>query len=184
MADKKLLTLFNRCKFDDDELKLYNDARVTRVAANTQYRVLKVDIIFTKYVCPDSFLSFSNKVKCAYDLSEFNAKYSFENVEFCRQHWKDLLFDTKTRNPAANGFLNDSEFETDSNKIVVTVHHGGVDILNEMKVGKTISELLYERYNVKYTVEFLSSGKEENYLQSSFYTSENVIIQPPANHSE
>ena len=48
MADKKLLTLFNRCKFDDDELKLYNDARVTRVAANTQYRVLKVDIIFTK----------------------------------------------------------------------------------------------------------------------------------------
>ncbi len=184
MADKKLLTLFNRCKFDDDELKLYNDARVTRVAANTQYRVLKVDIIFTKYVCPDSFLSFSNKVKCAYDLSEFNAKYSFENVEFCRQHWKDLLFDIKTRNPAANGFLNDSEFETDSNKIVVTVHHGGVDILNEMKVGKTISELLYERYNVKYTVEFLSSGKEENYLQSSFYTSENVIVPPPANHSE
>ena len=34
MADKQLLALFNRCEFDENEKTLYNDAKVTRVAAN------------------------------------------------------------------------------------------------------------------------------------------------------
>ena len=182
MADKKLLKLFNRCDFDDSEMNLYKDARVTRVAANTQYRILKVDIVFNSYVSVDTFKILTDKIKRVYDLSDLHAKYSFENVEFCREHWEDLMLKIRSINPAANGFLNDSELEIIGDKILIKVFHGGVDILNEMKVSKTVSELLKQLYDISYEVEFISSGEEETLLQNSFYTSENVIIPPPSKH--
>ena len=116
MADKKLLALFNRCEFDENEKLLYSDAKVTRVAANTQYRKLKVDITFLRYVSFNSFISFTDKVKRAYDLSSFDVNYRYEGVDFNAEHWGDLMQEIKFKNPAANGFLNDSEFKIEGEK--------------------------------------------------------------------
>lgn len=184
MADKKLLTLFNRCSFDDSEKELYRDSRVTRVAANTQYRKLKVDITFTCYVNLSAFMSFVDKVKTAYELSSFEVNYRYEGVEFSSEHWQDLIGSIRMKNPAANGFLNDSKFKIEDGKIIISVIHGGVEILREMNVDRSISELINERYGRRYTVEFDSADEDTIALENSFYTSDNVPVPPPPVYDE
>ena len=184
MADKQLLALFKRCEFDKNEKLLYNDAKVTRVAANTQYRKLKVDITFSRYVNFSNFLSFVDKVKRVYDLSSFDVNYRYEGVDFIPEHWDDLIQEVKFKNPAANGFLNDSDFKIEDGKIVVSILHGGIELLNEMNVSREISEIFRQRYGITYKVEFNLKNNISAFPESSFYTSENVPIPPPPKMSD
>ncbi|MBP3480255.1 MAG: PolC-type DNA polymerase III [Clostridia bacterium] len=179
MADKKLLALFNRCEFDENEKLLYSDAKVTRVAANTQYRKLKVDITFLRYVSFNSFISFTDKVKRAYDLSSFDVNYRYEGVDFNAEHWGDLMQEIKFKNPAANGFLNDSEFKIEGEKILISVSHGGIELLKEMNLAREISEIFRLRYGVGYNVEFTAKSNVDAVPGSNFYTSENIPVPPP-----
>ena len=107
MAEKKLLSLFNRCNFDDNEKTLFESAVVTRVAANTEYRKLKVDIIFYDYVNFIAFSNFVNKVKTCYNLTLFDAQFKFCGIDFCEDYWSDIVAFAKLENSAVNGFLND-----------------------------------------------------------------------------
>ena len=123
MADKKLLTLFNRCDFDDEERRLFDGALVSRVAANTELRMLKAEIVFDSYVSPSVFSHFIDKVLSAYSLTSFDCKYRFEGVHFCTDLWQDLVSEVKTRAPAANGFLNDSFVDLENGIAKVTLCH-------------------------------------------------------------
>jgi len=178
MADKKLLNLFSRCEFTEQEINLYESARVTRVAANTEYRMLKVDIIFTNYVNFAMRKNFLDKVKTCYSLSDFQMSFKFENITFVREHWSDIVNDLKIISPAANGFLNDSTITISESNITVEIMHGGLDILKELKIDITLKKLLENRYGTNYNVIFNGNNNKIEMPRSDFYVSEN--IQPTA----
>ena len=177
MADKLLLKLFNKCEFDDNEKQVFSDARVTRVAANTEYRKLKVDIVFKDYVNHAMLDAFHRKVIEAYSLSTFDVNFVYEGVRFGPGHVGDILLDVKALIPAANGFLNDSEVSLAGNSITVILAHGGKDILNDLNVAHSIAKLINDRYGCNFSVEFSQSDDEVYTVpDNSFYMSENISL--------
>lgn len=186
MADKKLLDLFNKCSFDDSEKELYSGARVTRIAANREFRALKVDIVFDSYVNSSVFSTFIEKVKRSYELSSFDVNYHYENTAFSLKYWNDLITDLKKINPGCNGFLVSSEAIINDNTITVKLSHGGADILKELNVASDLSNLIFERFGERYTVDFEATKKENSAPRADFYVSENIPIPqtpPPSRES-
>ncbi len=179
MAEKKLLSLFNRCNFDDTEKALFESAVVTRVAANTEYRKLKVDIIFKNYVNFVAFSNFINKVKITYNLSSFDVQFKFLDIEFCKDHWNDIVSFAKIENSAVNGFLNDCSIEIEDNLLTINILHGGNEILSSMHVDKTISEIIYRHFGKHFDVVFNNSKSDVKMPDKDFYFVDNSFVPPP-----
>ncbi len=179
MAEKKLLALFNRCNFDEAQIKLFEDAVVTRVAANTEYRKLKVDIIFKSYVNFVALNKFIKDVEKSYNLSSFEVNHSFCNIEFSTEYWKDIVSYVRVINPGANGFLNDSKITFLNGGITVCLTHGGIDMLNSMRVNASISDVICAQFGTSYNVEFDESNCVVEMPNSNFYTVDSAIIPPP-----
>lgn len=179
MAEKKLLSLFNRCNFDDNEKALFESAVITRVAANTEYRKLKVDIIFYNYVNFIAFSNFIDKVKATYNLTSFDAQFKFSGIDFCKEYWNDVVSFAKIENSAVNGFLNDCSIEIDGNSICINILHGGNDILSTMHVDKTISEIIYKHFGKHFDVVFNNTSCDVKMPDKDFYFVDNSFVPPP-----
>jgi len=179
MAEKKLLTLFSRCKFDNNQIDLFESAVVTRVAANTEYRKLKVDIIFKNYVNFVAFSNFVDMVKNSYNLSYFEAQFKFEGIEFCKEHWDDIICFVKQENSAANGFLNDCNIRVTDDTVFVDIVHGGLEIIKSTHVDGTISDVLLKHYGKKYSVVFDDAQSKVEMPNNNFYVIDNSFVPPP-----
>ncbi len=178
MTEKKLLTLFNRCEFDAQENKLFESAVVTRIAANKEYRKLKVDIIFNNYVNFDAFSKFVDKVKKAYDLSYFEVNYKYNGIEFCKEHWPDIVCFVKELNSGANGFLNDSDININNNTITVKVFHGGIEMLTSMHVDVCIGDIIFKHFGKHFDVVFDDSSSSVDFPKDDFYVVDSKLIPP------
>ncbi len=179
MSEKILLKLFNRCEFSNEELVLYDKSLVTKAVANTEYRKLKVDIIFKNYVNHSLLLAFKDKVKNAYKLSDFIVNYRFDGIDLAVEHWNDILYDLKSQNPVANGFFNDSSIEINGDTLSVNLCHGGFAILKDMNVERDLSEIIKTRYGKSFSVKLQFSDNDIPVLRSDFYTSDNLPSPPP-----
>ena len=183
MADKRFLDLFNKCSFDENEKELFCNARVTRIAANREFRALKVDAIFDRYIDSNTFSALLDKIKDSYNLSSFDINFRYENLGFTLDCWNDIVSDLKKVNPGCNGFLISSEISCNNNVITVTLSHGGSAILKELNVASDLSKLIFDRFGERFTVEFVEGVKPATTPRADFFVSESVPLPqtpPPA----
>lgn len=176
MADKKLLELFNKCEFSSEEIKVFSDAVVTRIAANREHRGLKVDIITPSYVNHSFYASFINKVKTAYALTVFEADLAYKDISFSFDYWNDIVDDLKLIKPGSNGFLSDSTIKIDGDTLWVRLSHGGKALMKDLGVGQSLSQLLSKRFNCNFIVEFDETDREPVGPSDNFYVSENIPL--------
>ncbi len=179
MADRNLLTLFNRCDFTEEEKQLFSSAVVTKVMANQEHRILKVDIIFKSYVNFIALSELRKKVVKAYSLASLIINHRFEDVQFCAEYWNDIILFVKTKNSVANGFLNDSSVEINNFNITVRLSHGGKQMLESSRVDVTIGDIIHECFGLRYSVSFDESGAELSAIKKDFYTVDDSFVPPP-----
>ncbi len=178
MNVRKLLTLFNKCRFDEREISLFSDAEVTYVAVNKEQRMLKADIVFYRYVDADTLLAFESSVKKTYSLNFLECSYTCKGVAFSKEYWRDIAEEIKARCPVANGFLNNSEISVSDGVLSLTLCHGGEDILKEAGIERRISAIISERFGENYRVVINDNGDDFAAPDSGFFTSDNVPPPP------
>ena len=177
--EKKLTELFARCNFSDEELSLFDTAVVTKVLANKQLRMLKVDITFRSYVNFNVLSNFIGKVKKTYQLASFEVNHSYLDIDFSIEHWSDIILFVKVNNSGANGFLNNSTVELKDNNLLVKLSHGGEKMLQSMNVDKSISDFIFSCYNEHFSVTFDSSVADIKKSKDDFYVFDSSFVPPP-----
>ena len=154
MANKNLLQLFSKCDFEQSQISLFKTAVATRVQINSEYRILKAHLQFESYV-PYSFITqLADIVSTTYSLNKVEFKEKYLNTSLEPSHWQDIILALKTRNPAANGFLNGSKIEIDTDNITVVLSQGGIEIIQELGLDKDICDLINDWFGKRYKIQF------------------------------
>ncbi len=78
-----------------------------------------------------------------YDSSIFNIDY-----------YPELVLELKRRNATLNGTLNDSTAELKDNRFIVTLQHGGKEMLEQQHFDKKLAELVKDEFGIVVKVEY------------------------------
>ncbi|MDR0314854.1 MAG: PHP domain-containing protein, partial [Oscillospiraceae bacterium] len=98
--------------------------------------------------------SLKAELKSALKLNKVSIKTQADPPEFSVELMPQIIAQVKKHIPAANGFLEDSYFRIDGDKLTITLTHGGEDILKAHRCGGFISKLIQERFGQSFVVGF------------------------------
>ncbi len=179
MANKEFLSYFKRCLFSEEERTLLASAYLTKVEVNQPHRLLKAHAAFPVYVPFSHILKLEALIKATYELTTVELFPTYENISFEPAHWQDVLLCVKRSNNGANGFLNDSTVEVSDNQITVELCYGGLDMIENFGVDKTINEVLKQWYGQGYSISFAGSTQIDESNLQEIPEPEIVELPPP-----
>ncbi len=79
----------------------------------------------------------------------------YDSSLFSTDYYTDLVQEMKRRYPSLNGTLNDSSAELrDDRRFVITLRHGGAEILKRQGFDKNLVELIRQEFDLSVTVAF------------------------------
>lgn len=82
-----------------------------------------------------------------FDLQQVNAEFSIEQMPY-------VIAELKNNIPTSNGFLEDALFRAEDNKIIITLTHGGADILKASGCDEFICKYIAQKFGKRFAVEF------------------------------
>ncbi len=179
MANKNLLSFFKRCLFTNEEQHLLDGAVATKVAVNQEHRIIRAHAEFPKYVPFSHIMKLEEKICLTYELHSCEIIPSFLNVDFSADHWNDIVLCAKRKNGGVNGFLNDSTVTFADNNITVNLQYGGLDIMEDLGVQKTLTEVFREWYQNAYKINFSGITKIDHTTREEIPEPEMPEIPPP-----
>jgi DNA polymerase III subunit alpha, Gram-positive type len=78
----------------------------------------------------------------------------FPENSFSVDYYPNLVLELKRREMTVNGTLTDSKARIENGKLIVTLTHGGCDLLLSRHVDRSLSKLISEEFGVNLNVEF------------------------------
>ena len=87
-------------------------------------------------------------------LSKASVKPSFPKESFSLDYYPSLVMELKRREASVNGTLSDSRAKLENGKLLITLRHGGGEVLLSRHVDRILSDLIREQFGFPLPVEF------------------------------
>ena len=163
-------------------LAAFRGGELIGISADSEKRSLRLEANFPKPFSYAEIAALAAVLKEQLMLSELKFAYHFPKETFNTVTLKFLLPELARLVPSVNGFLNDAEFSDDETDILVTLHHGGKDILEKSGAHTKLSHLLMMRFGVKRGVVLQETQKmdtdSEEYIRIQESVRDLRIAQP------
>lgn len=88
------------------------------------------------------------------NISQCFFKPHYDSILFSVDYYPELILELKRRCASLNGTLNDSSAELKDNNLIITLQHGGKDILEQQKFDKKLAQLIRDEFNINIEVKF------------------------------
>lgn len=119
-------------------------------------RALELTLLATEKVPETSVGLLTEQLKTNLQLNKVNItlKVPVSPTNFDLSCMPQVLDQLKTKVPASNGFLIGSSWRLEGEELIITLTHGGGDILRQVKADEAISRIIAADYGKKLTVSF------------------------------
>lgn len=128
---------------------------ITSMQIDTQNRNIALEVAFPSFVERRILFDVEKKIAgSALGLSKANISPKFPENCFSADCYPDLVQELKRRDASINGSLKDSSARFQNGKFIISLSHGGYDLLVMRHVDRALSKLIQEEFGVSVAVEF------------------------------
>lgn len=132
-----------------------NQSRILSVSVNSVQRSMDIYTKCDELVDRKSLFE-AEQVVCGsiLNVSRCVIYPRYDSSLFDINYYSEMILELKRRYATLNGTLNDSTAELKDNRLIITLQHGGRDILEQQRFDRHLSELLQEEFGIRANVEF------------------------------
>ena len=129
---------------------------ISSLLIDSYKRRLTAEVSFPSLVRYDVLYGVEDSIKScpALNLSNACLRPSFPSECFSLEYYGSLVNEIKRREASVNGSLKDSLPEVKDGRLIITLKHGGGDLLLSRHVDRQFSKLIYEEFGINMKVEF------------------------------
>lgn len=165
------ISSFPECVKEGNILDIRMDSEKRSMEINTEFSALvSAETIFNteKTVCNSILGLFQCHILPKYDPELFEESY-----------YPELIKELKRRNATLNGTFNDSAVRIEDKDMIITLRHGGMDMLQQKGIDKKLSALIKEEFGLHYHVRFdgvmTIDADSEAYIEQQKINEEKVL---------
>ena len=132
-----------------------NNSQVINIKTDSVIRSMEIYIECFELVDRKTIFD-AEKIICksVLNLSQCFLNPHYESSLFSAEYYPELILELKRRCASLNGTLNESSAELKDNKFIITLQHGGKDILEQQKFDKQLVKLIKDEFGINVSVEF------------------------------
>lgn len=129
---------------------------VSSLQIDTKQRVLTAEVAFPSLVERRALYDVEKRFSAckALMLAKASIRPRYLPDQFSLAYYPNLILELKRREACVNGTLTDSAVRQEDGKLIVTLTHGGKDLLLSRKIDRLLSRLIQEEFGVSLQVEF------------------------------
>ena len=129
------------------------DSSVNNVRINRENRTINIDVSAEKLISRADILRAQDaiiKAELGVDKAVIEPRYKAEL--FNTSCFDELVAELKEKKASLNGTLNDAVLEREGDTLRVVLMHGGVSLLESQGFEDALSDLIYDRFGLRYSV--------------------------------
>lgn len=129
---------------------------ISSLQIDTKNRMITADVAFPSLVERRVLYDVEKKIAGCKELklAAVHINPTFPSQSFTVDYYPSLVLELKRREASVNGTLTDSKVSLDDGKLMITLTHGGGDLLISRHVDHTLSKLIYDEFGINLLVEF------------------------------
>ena len=128
---------------------------ILNIQIDSENRWLDITVSFSRLV-PKSELFAAEKLICSGKLQLLNCRLlpRYPKELFTEGYYSECILEAKRRCASLNGTLNDSTARLEDHRLIVTLHHGGKDLLVQQGFEKMLPDIIREEFGLSLTIAF------------------------------
>lgn len=132
------------------------DGRISTLRIDSNNRIITAEVAFPSLVERRVLYDVENAIVACKQLQLTKARIypKFPPESFTLDYYPSLVAELKHREASINGTLNGSSARVENEKMVITLSHGGVDLLKSRHVDQLISKMIREEFGIHLNIEF------------------------------
>ena len=132
------------------------DGSISSLQIDTGNRIITAEVAFPSLVERRVLYDVEKSIAAckALKLSKATILPKFPTDSFSVDYYQSLVLELKRREASVNGTLTDSSVRVENGKMIISLTHGGADILLSRRVDRLLSKLINEEFGVNLNVEF------------------------------
>lgn len=158
------------------------DSIILNVKMNSVERSIKIYIECSKLI--DRKIIFDTEKIILNSILSLQKCFIFPHYSsklFTVDYYPQLVFELKRQNASLNGTLNNSVACIKDNNLIITLKHGGKDILEQKKIDKNLSLLIKNEFDLNMNIEFNGiislNSNSETYIEHQRINEKKVIFE-------
>lgn len=160
--------------------KAINESKILNVKVDASERSMEISAQLNELVEREEIFAVEKQIASSVlGLSECFYLPHYESSLFDLNYYPQLILELKRRFSTLNGTLNNSEAEFMNNQLVITLQHGGRDILLQQKIDQLLSNLIYQEFGIKTEVKFNGvttiDNESQEYIEKQKIAEEKMI---------
>lgn len=150
------------------------------IRIDSEERMIEVSVGLSALVDKETLFR-AEKAVCASSLQLFLCRIcpSYEAALFTADYYPELTREMKRRYASLNGTLNDSVARIEDDRFIITLQHGGRDILLQQSFDKNLSALIQEEFGLRYSIVLEGvvaiDAESQTYIEQQKITEEKVL---------
>lgn len=186
---KKFSELFAKYIDIKNIFPVINESTVTSAKIDSTERSMEVYIECPSLIDRGKIFDAENLLKnSVLGLSKCFIIPHYDSSLFDTSYYPQLVLELKRRCATLNGTLNDSTVEQINDRLVITLKHGGKDVLINQKFDKNLHELIKNEFELNLKVELGGvisiDAESDSYIEQQKINEEKVIRQAQIEKAE
>ena len=159
--------------FSEDILK----GNITSMSIDSSKRTLDLDVEFLKPIKYLTLFDIENRLQSSkLNLFKVSINPVFPQETFCAEYYNEMVLRIIKETKSISGILKDSKARLDGNVLVVSLTHGGKNILLEKKFDKILQNLIKKEFGLNLEINFDGNLSVDS-KNSSYIEKHSVLLE-------
>ena len=169
--------------FDTDSIpETVCEGKIADIRIDSEKRTMDIVAEFGALIRTESLFDVEKKIcSSILNLSQCHILPRYDAELFTEEFFPELVTELKRRNASLNGTLNDVQVRSSDDTLIITLQHGGKDILLQKGIDKKLSALIKEMFGLTYRIRFdgvlTIDAESEAYIEQQKTAEENILRQ-------
>ncbi len=148
---------------------------VKSINIDSKNRTLSIDVAFSQPVKRHDLYNVEKKLQVStLNLNNVDINPIFPSETFTEKYYPDLIEKIMKNTKSVNGTLKGSVAKIEKEDFIISLMHGGKDILINKKFDKTLKDLILKEFGVNYNIKF--DGNTTINSDNSTYIEKQAIV--------
>ncbi len=153
------------------------DGNILEMAIDSKNRMLTIVVAFSRPVRRHTLFEVQKKLQnSSLNLSKVSIEPNFPSETFSEEYYKDLILKITQETKSLSGILRDSTAKLQGENLIISLVHGGKDILVDKKFDKTLQNLIRKEFNLNLSVSFEGTTSVDS-LSSSYIEKHSMLME-------
>ena len=137
-----------------DKTSALSQAEIKSYNIDIEAREISLGLFSDTYIKNEEFFDFKASCVSAMSLNSIEIEVDYSSSCFCQEACKDIAADICRKSIVLNGYLNQAEYKTEGNKVIIGLKFGGLETLTQNDFALVFAKRVKESFGLDITVEY------------------------------